>query len=196
MSNMRIRTGTLTEEDWGQLSDSLLLYGDCDIRFMFNTKFIEDLRSEVQVMKEKHGLDMLIVDYIQLLQTKQRFDKDYQRIGYISKALKDMSTELNISVIALAQVGRSTEGEMPTLSELRGSGDLEQDADNVIFMHRPEDSGDKWIHPNHKSLFDTFRSMGSQYIVLSIAKQRQGETCLIPCLFTPRSMSFSGVKED
>lgn len=196
VSNMRIRTGTLTEEDWGQLTDSLMLYGDCDIRFMFNTKFIEDLRSEVQVMKEKHGLDMLIVDYIQLLQTKQRFDKDYQRIGYISKALKDMSTELNISVIALAQVGRSTEGEMPTLSELRGSGDLEQDADNVIFMHRPEDSGDKWIHPNHKSLFDTFRSMGSQYIVLSIAKQRQGETCLIPCLFTPRSMSFSGVKED
>lgn len=193
VSNMRMRTGNLSDNDWDQLTDSMLLYGNHDVRFLFNTKYIEDLKAEAQAMKDTNGLDMLIVDYIQLMQSKQRFEKDYQRIGYISKMLKDMSTELNIAVIALAQVGRSTEGSMPTLSELRGSGDLEQDADNVIFLHRPEDADDKWVKPSEKGMFGAIRSMKCQYIVMSIAKQRQGETGIISCVFNPAAMSFDNI---
>jgi replicative DNA helicase len=196
VSNMRMRTGELTDDDWGQLSDSLMLYGNHDIRFMFSTKYIEDLKMEAEAMKETDGLDMLIVDYIQLMQTRQRFDKDYQRIGFISKTLKDLSTELNISVIALAQVGRSTDGSMPMLSELRGSGDLEQDADNVIFIHRPEDAQDKWVRPSDRGIFDALRSMKCQYLVLNVAKQRQGETGAAACIFDPRAMSFTEVKRE
>ena len=196
VSNMRMRTGELTENDWEQLTDSMLLYGNHDIRFMFSTKYIEDLRAEVEGMKDRDGLDMLIVDYVQLLQTKQRFDKDYQRIGFISKALKDMSTELNIAVIALAQVGRSTEGDMPSLSELRGSGDLEQDADNVLFIHRPEDADDRWVKPSERGVFGAIQSMKCQYIVLNIAKQRQGETGPVTCMFNPRAMSFEPIGKE
>lgn len=193
ISNMKMRNGDLNENDWNQIVDSMMLYGNRDIRFMFSTKYIEDLKAEVQAMKDADGLDMLIVDYIQLMQSKQRFEKDYQRIGYISKMLKDMSTELNIAVIALAQVGRSTEGSMPTLSELRGSGDLEQDADNVIFLHRPEDASDKWVRPSEKGVFDAIASMKCQYLVLSIAKQRQGETGVVSCVFNPAAMSFDNI---
>lgn len=193
VSNMRMRTGELSDQDWGQLTDSMLLYGKHDVRFLFSTKYIEDLRAEAQVMKEANGLDMLIVDYIQLMQSKQRFEKDYQRIGYISKMLKDMSTELNIAVIALAQVGRSTEGSMPTLSELRGSGDLEQDADNVIFLHRPESADDRWVRPSERGVFDAIASMKCQYIVMSIAKQRQGETGILSCVFNPAAMRFDNI---
>lgn len=193
VSNMRMRTGELTERDWEELSESANLYNKHDIRFLFDIKNIEDLVSEVQRIKDTHGLDMLIVDYIQLLQSKQKFDKDYQRIGYISKSLKDLSTELNIAVIGLAQVGRSTDGSMPGLSELRGSGDLEQDADNVIFMHRPESPEDKWVKPADKGIFNAVRMMKNQYIVLNIAKQRQGETCAMSCIFNPASMTFTGV---
>lgn len=196
VSNMRMRTGDLTDKDWEQLTDSMTLYGNHDIRFMFSTKYIEDLRAEVEAMKVQDGLDMLIVDYVQLLQSKQRFDKDYQRIGFISKALKDMSTELDIAVIALAQVGRSTEGDMPTLSELRGSGDLEQDADNVLFMHRPDDADDKWVKPSERSIFGTIKSMKCQYIVLNIAKQRQGEIGPVTCIFNPRAMSFEPIGKE
>lgn len=196
VSNMRMRTGELTENDWEQLTDSMMLYSDHDIRFMFSTKYIEDLRAEVEAMKDRDGLDMLIVDYVQLLQTKQRFDKDYQRIGFISKALKDMSTELNIAVIALAQVGRSTEGDMPSLSELRGSGDLEQDADNVLFIHRPEDADDRWVKPSERGVFGAIQSMKCQYIVLNIAKQRQGETGPVTCMFNPRAMSFEPIGKE
>ena len=196
VSNMRMRTGELTDDDWGQLSDSLMLYGNHDIRFMFSTKYIEDLKAEAEAMKEKNGLDMLIVDYIQLMQSRQRFDKDYQRIGHISKTLKDLSTDLNIAVIALAQVGRSTDGSMPMLSELRGSGDLEQDADNVIFMHRPDDAQDKWVRPSDRGVFEAIHSMKCQYLVLNVAKQRQGETGAVACIFDPRAMSFTEVKHE
>jgi replicative DNA helicase len=196
VSNMRMRTGDLSEKDWEQLTDSMMLYSNHDIRFMFSTKYIEDLRAEVEAMKEQDGLDMLIVDYVQLLQTKQRFDKDYQRIGFISKALKDMSTELNIAVIALAQVGRSTEGDMPSLSELRGSGDLEQDADNVLFLHRPEEADDRWVKPSERGVFDAIQSMKCQYIVMNVAKQRQGETGPVTCMFNPRAMLFEPIGKE
>lgn len=196
VSNMRMRTGNLSKKDWEQLTDSMMLYGGHDIRFMFTTRYIEDLRAEVEAMKEADGLDMLIVDYVQLLQTKQRFDKDYQRIGYISKALKDMSTELNIAVIALAQVGRSSDGDMPTLSELRGSGDLEQDADNVLFLHRPEDSDDRWVPRSDAGVFDAIKSMKCQYIVMNIAKQRQGETGALKCMFNPGAMLFEAIGKE
>lgn len=192
--NVKIRSGELSDQDWKQIGDSMLLYGKHDVRFLFATKYIEDLKAEAQAMKDTDGLDMLIVDYLQLMQSRQRFEKDYQRIGYISKLLKDMSVDLNIAVIALAQVGRSTEGSMPTLSELRGSGDLEQDADNVIFLHRPEDADDRWVRPSERSLFDTIASMKCQYIVMSVAKQRQGETSVISCVFNPGNMSFDTIK--
>ena len=193
VSSIRLRGGDLTDGDWGQLSDSMLLYNNCDIRFLFTVKAVEDLRREVQSMTESGGLDMLVVDYLQLLQSRQRFDKDYMRVGYVSKALKDISVDFNIAVIALAQVGRSTEGSMPTLAELRGSGDIEQDADNVIFMHRPEDAGDKWVRPDDRSLYQTLETMGGQYIVLNIAKHRQGETCAVPVVFYPAEMRFTGI---
>lgn len=193
VSNMRMRTGALSEQDWLELSESASMYNDCDIGFLFDVKYIEDLVAEAQAMKENGGLDMLIVDYIQLLMTKQKTDKDYVRIGIISKALKDLSTELNIAVIALAQVGRNADNSMPALSELRGSGDLEQDADNVIFIHRPESPDDKWVKPDDRGVYNAVRMMKNQYIVLNVAKQRQGETGAVSCIFNPSAMTYSGV---
>jgi len=151
------------------------------------------LRIEVQQMVDGEGLDMLVVDYVQLLQTVKKFEKDYLRVGYISKMLKDMTIDFNISIIALAQVGRASEGDMPTMAELRGSSDLEQDADNIIFLHRPDDANDKFVHPDDRSLLDTLETMKKQYIVLSIAKQRQGETAVVPTVFAPGQMTFTGI---
>ena len=158
---------------------------------MFSTRFIEDLRMEVQNKVDRGKLDLLVVDYLQLLQSKQRFEKDYQRIAYVSKMLKDMTTDLNIAIIALAQVGRSSDGSMPTLSELRGSGDIEQDADNVIFMHKPESSNDRFVHPDHRGVPEALAQKGMNYIALNVAKQRQGETGTIAVVFHPARMQFT-----
>lgn len=190
----KLRKGQLDPDDWVQIAHAVSLFNNANISFMFTAKFVEDLRMEVQKKIDTDGLDMLVVDYVQLLQTRQKFDKDYQRIGYISKMLKDMTVDFGISIIGLAQVNRSSENTMPTLAELRGSGDLEQDADNVIFMHRPKDVNDTCIFPQDKQLFESLKGSGNQYMMLKVAKQRQGETGMIATIFNPTRMRFTAIQ--
>lgn len=189
----RLRTGQLDPCDWAQLSEAMEHYSGMNISFMFSARDVEDLRMEVQKKVDSEGLDMLVIDYLQLLQTRRKFEKDYLRVGYISKAIKDMTTDFNIPIIALAQVGRSSARSMPGLSELRGSGDIEQDADNVIFMHRPEDPGDDSIIPGDRDMLQALEDQGKQYIVLEIAKQRQGETGRTAVVFDPAHMQYTSI---
>lgn len=189
VNGMHTRTGDLSEEEWAELTESLMLYSKEDVRFLFKSRYIEDLYQEVQTMKET-GLDMLVVDYTQLLQSRSKFQNEYQRIGHVSKLLKDMSVDFNIAVVALAQVGRSAENSAPTLSELRGSGDLEQDADNVIFIHRPTSADDVMVRDEDRGLFNIAEKNGARYIALIVAKQRQGETGFTNVLFWPEKMQY------
>lgn len=196
-AGIKLRAGRVDNSDWDDLADTLQQYAAYDnAAFTFRLRYIEDLRAVVESEASGKGLDVLIVDYTQLMQTRQRFEQEYQRIGYISKQLKDISTDCNVAVLALAQVGRSADGDMPTMAELRGSGDLEQDADNIIFMHRPKDASDKWINPNDRQAFEGWGMQGLQYICLHIAKQRQGETQQTNLLFNPSHMTYSGITRD
>ena len=192
----KLRTGQLDQDDWIQLAQALNLYGQENISFIFTAKYIEDLRMEVQRQVDSGNMDMLVLDYIQQMQTKQRIDKDYLRIAYISKMLKDMSTDFNISVVGLAQVGRQADASMPTLAELRGSGDLEQDADNVIFLHRPSEATDKYVHPQDRELFATMKQNGLQYIAINVAKQRQGEIGTLAVAFNPGRMRYTMIERE
>lgn len=190
VENSKLRTGDLNPDDWKQISEAMSLYAPLNVSFMFSTRYVEDLRMEVQKKADAGELDMLVVDYVQLLQTKQKFKDDYMRIAYVSKALKDMTTDFNIAILGLAQVGRSAKGTMPTLSELRGSGDLEQDADNVIFLHRPEKADDDFVDPKDRNVFEELKKHGMRYMVISIAKQRQGQTGDVTVAFEPARMRF------
>ncbi len=192
VDNNKMRKGDVSDDEWGYLVDAMLQYGTFPISFMFSTRYIEDLRMEVQKKIDTEGLDLLIVDYVQLMQTKRKFEKDYMRIAYVSKMLKDMTVDLNLAIIGLAQVGREADGDMPTMADLRGSGDLEQDADNIIFMHRPKDSKDKSVNPEDAALIDSLPE-DKQYIVLHLAKQRQGETARFALIFTPKTMLYQVV---
>lgn len=190
--NQALRKGDFTDAEWDQISDALNWYGSLPMEFMFSTRYIEDLRMEVQKKVDTTGLDLLVVDYMQLLQSKQKFNKDFERIAYVSKTLKDMTVDLNIAIIALAQVGRAAQGDMPTMAELRGSGDIEQDADNIIFMHRPE-IGDQYIDPRDKDAIAGYEMQGLRYIALNLAKQRQGDTGTIHLIFDPARMFFTEI---
>ena len=196
IDSAKLRTGNLEMNDWEQITDAMTLQANLPVSFMFTTRFIEDLRMEVQKKVDAGELDMLIVDYVQLMQTKQKFDKDYLRIAYVSKMLKDMTTDYNIAILGLAQVGRASEGTMPTLAELRGSGDLEQDADNVLFLHRPDDPMDKYVNPADQALFAIAQQNGQQYIVINVAKQRQGQTGAAAVIFDPARMRFTGIERE
>lgn len=192
----KLRTGQLDPCDWTQLSEAMEHYSSMNVSFMFTARNVEDLRMEVQKKVDSKGLDMLVIDYLQLLQTRKKFEKDYLRVGYISKAIKDMTTDFNIPIIALAQVGRSSAGTMPNLSELRGSGDIEQDADNVIFMHRPDNPSDESILPGDADMLKTLEEKDLQYIVLEIAKQRQGQTGRTAAVFDPAHMRYTSIARE
>lgn len=195
VDQMRMRTGEIQDADWDDITEALEHFGAQPIDFLFTTRNVEDLRMEVQKRVDSDGLDVLVVDYMQLLQTRERFEKDYLRVGYVSKTLKDMTVDYNIAVVALAQVGRSSDGDMPTLAELRGSGDIEQDADNVIFMHRPKPD-EKYVDPSDRDLIHGLEMQKMRYIALDIAKQRQGETMTTSVIFDPARMRFTGIARE
>jgi replicative DNA helicase len=96
-------------------------------------------------LKAERGLDLLIVDYLQLVTGHGRFENRNQEVSYISRGLKSIAKELKVPVVALSQLSRAAEvgkGREPQLSDLRDSGSIEQDADVVIFIHRPAPSED------------------------------------------------------
>ena len=194
IDGMRIRTGDLHESEWPLLGDAMAELSALPIEFMFTVRTVEDLRQECVRLKEQSGLDVLVVDYLQLMDSAGSFEKEYLRIGKISHALQALAHDLNIVVLALAQVGRSAQNAMPTLAELRGSGDMEQDADGVIFLHRPENAQDRTVHPLDKSRFDEFKLMGYEYISIHIAKQRNACTGYINILFEPSKMRYYAIE--
>ena len=194
VDGMRMRTGKLYDGEWPLLGDAMAELADLPIDFMFAVRTVEDLRQECMRLKEQSGLDVLVVDYLQLMDSAGSFEKEYLRIGKISHALQALAHDLNIVVLALAQVGRSAQSAMPTLAELRGSGDMEQDADGVIFLHRPENAQDRTVHPLDKSRFDEFKLMGYEYISIHIAKQRNACTGYINILFEPAKMRYYAIE--
>ena len=193
VDGMRMRTGKLYDGEWPLLGDAMAELSALPIEFMFTVRTVEDLRQECMRLKEQGGLDVLVVDYLQLMDSAGSFEKEYLRIGKISHALQALAHDLNIVVLALAQVGRSAQNAMPTLAELRGSGDMEQDADGVIFLHRPENAQDRTVNPMDKSRFDEFKAMGYEYISIHIAKQRNACTGYINILFEPAKMRYYAI---
>ncbi|MEG0901894.1 MAG: DnaB-like helicase C-terminal domain-containing protein, partial [Clostridia bacterium] len=174
------------------ISDATNEFSALPLSFTFRTRTVEELRMVVQHEKDTVGLDVLFVDYLQLMDTKQRADNEAQRLGKISGALKDIALDLDVAVVAMAQVKR-TEGRvamMPILSDLKGSGDLEQDSDNVIFLHHPESRDDPSVMPADRDGFDGYEGAGMQYIALNVAKQRQGNTGTFGVAFDPSRMRY------
>ena len=190
VDGMRLRKGELNEDDWGRLAESMSVMADMPISFMFTVRTVEDLRMEVQRKAERGELDMLMVDYLQLMDTQRRFREEHLRVGYISKALKDIATDFNIPVIALAQVNRDTDGQMPTLKSLKASGDIEQDADGVIFLHRPSDAQDAYVDPRDREYFPIYEQQGYTYLCVCVAKQRQGVVGRASVLFDSAHMRY------
>lgn len=193
VDGMKLRRAKLEVDEWERIGDAINELSSLKLAFTFRTRTVEELRMVVQREKDTVGLDVMFVDYLQLMGTKQRADTEALRLGKISGALKDIALDLDIAVVAMAQVKRQegTIARMPILSELKGSGDLEQDADNVIFLHHPEVPDDPSIMPKDRDNFAAYESNGLQYIAVNVAKQRQGNTGTFGVSFDPAHMRYS-----
>ena len=193
VDGQRIRKARLEEEDWMKMADALGPTSTMPIEFLFTVRTVDELRAEVQRKVNRGEIDMLVVDYLQLMDAAQKFKEDRLRVGYISKALKDIATDFRMPVIALAQVKRYAGGaraKMPTLEDLKDSGSIEQDADNVIFLHNPYDEEDEFVDPRDKEYFKGYVNQGYTYQCLGVAKQRQGVTGVCCILFDKRKMRY------
>jgi replicative DNA helicase len=138
----RFRGGFLGEQDYARLVDAFGRLHDAKV-------FIDDsaglgvleMRAKARRLKLEHGLDMLVVDYLQLMQGRGRFDNRQQELAAISRSIKILAKELDVPILALSQLSRAPEtrgDHRPQLSDLRESGALEQDADVVLFIFREE----------------------------------------------------------
>jgi replicative DNA helicase len=168
-----MRKGTMREEDWtrlartmGDVSDAPLFIDDSP-----NMSLME-IRAKCRRLKQKHGLKLVIVDYLQLMTSGKRVESRQQEVSEFSRALKLLAKELEVPVIALSQLNRGPEqrtDKKPQMSDLRESGSIEQDADMVILLHR-EDMYEK----------ESPRAGEADFIV---AKHRNGPTDTITVAF-------------
>jgi replicative DNA helicase len=180
VDNQKINTGYLSKDELNSLINSLELLASKNIFVddAANPSLLE-MRSKARRLKAEHGLDLLIIDYLQLM-SLGRFENRNLEIGAISRALKGLAKELEVPVIALSQLSRAPEARShhrPQLSDLRESGNLEQDADVVSFIYREE-----LYNPDDPSL--------EGEATLIIAKQRNGPVGDVPLVFLKQFTTF------
>ena len=162
----KIRTGKLTDDDWPRLTNAVALLSEANI-FIDDTPALSpiDIRARARRLKREKGLDLIVIDYMQLMQLPNSSENRATELSEISRSLKALARELDVPVVALSQLNRSLENRTdrrPIMSDLRESGAIEQDADLIAFIYRDEqyneDSPDK----------------GTAEII--VAKQRNGPT--------------------
>jgi replicative DNA helicase len=180
----------MTDGERERIVDAIPQMASAPMSFTFTISTIEALRAEAQYRIDREGVDMLIVDYMQQMRTVEKFSSEHLRITHISRILKEMALEFHIPVIALSQIRRLEARRMPRLEDLKESGSIEQDADGVIIMHRPETTDDPSILPTDQALFMELVKGKKQLIIIDVAKQRQGQIGKIRLIFEPSYMRF------
>lgn len=183
-----VRTGRLPEDDWKKLSIAAGRLTNANM-FIDDTASlgILELRAKARRLKAERNVGMIVVDYLQLMQGPKGSESREKEISAISRSLKALAKELNIPVVALSQLSRAVESrndKRPILSDLRESGAIEQDADVVAFVHRPE----MYIDPNSEEAAEV---AGMADII--VGKQRNGPIDDVKLAFVHRYARFENL---
>lgn len=183
LDQQKLRTGRLQEEDWATLVGAVGPLAEAPI-YLDDTPAItvREVRAKCRRLKAEKGLAMIIIDYLQLMSGNGRTESRQQEVSAISRSLKALARELNVPIIALSQLSRSSEqtaDKKPSLSHLRESGSLEQDADIVMFIHR-----DEYYNPDSEQ-------KGIAEII--IAKHRNGATGTVELSFRKEVVKFGNL---
>jgi replicative DNA helicase len=188
----RFRNGFLSRPEWSQVAKSLGTLADAKI-FLDDTPGITVLEMRAKARRlaaEQKKLDLIIVDYLQLMSgSSRRVESRQQEVSQISRELKGLAKELNVPLVALSQLSRAPESRSdhrPQLADLRESGALEQDADVVAFIYRAE----QYKTPEER---DSLPEDQKNVAELIVAKQRNGPTGTVDLRFTPSSMRFDNL---
>jgi replicative DNA helicase len=194
VDSTRLRLGEHTEAEERRIMHALGVLAECDI-FIDDSPMLSvgELRGKVRRLQQEKGLDLLIIDYLQLMQGgDQRSDNRVQEISFISRSLKNLARELNVPIVALSQLSRAVESRkppIPMMSDLRESGSLEQDADVVMFIYREDyyTQRDDWQsqHPEQPG-----RSYPHGIAQVIVAKHRNGPVGTVDLRFHQKTAKF------
>jgi replicative DNA helicase len=170
IDSYNMRTGNLTGEDWNKLAEAAGALSECNI-LIDDTSGITVTGMKAKLRREKN-LGLVVIDYLQLMQSDRRSENRVQEVSEISRSLKLLAKEIGVPVITCAQLSRAPEsraGNIPQLSDLRDSGAIEQDADIVLFLYRPEYYKD--VGGDKKT-----EEIKQNYAEVIVAKNRHGST--------------------
>ena len=194
ISGEKVKSGKLTNEEWGQLTTRITRLQGAPI-YVDDTPGLSvfELRTKARRLVREHGVKMIMIDYLQLMTAAgMQFGSREQEVSTISRSLKGLAKELNIPIIALSQLNRGVEtrqgeGKRPQLADLRESGAIEQDADMVCFIHRPEYYK---IYEDEKG--NDLRGLAE----IIIAKHRSGSVGDVRLRFRGEFVRFQNMDED
>ncbi|WP_302622006.1 replicative DNA helicase [Paenibacillus sp. HGF5] len=176
----RMRTGYMRSEDWEKATQAVATLGNSNLFLDDSSSLtVMEIINKCRRLKEKFGLDMIVIDYLQLISGNGRTENRQQEVSEISRKLKQLARELNVPVIALSQLSRAVEqraDKRPMLSDLRESGSIEQDADIVSFLYRDDYYNQETEKPN--------------IIEIIIAKQRNGPVGTVELAFQKEYNKF------
>ena len=181
----KVRTGDLEDEDWAKISMGAVILADAPI-YVDDTPgiTISEVRAKCRKLKMEKGLDLIMIDYLQLMSGSGKTQSREQEISEISRGLKALAREMSAPVIALSQLSRACESRAdhrPMLSDLRESGAIEQDADVVMFLYR-----DEYYHPESEL---------KNQAELIIAKQRNGPTGTVNLVWIGQYTKFKNMAQ-
>ena len=176
----KVRQGNMTDDDWTKLTDHLADISKAQIYIDATAGIsVPEMRSKARRLQMEHGLDLIVIDYLQLMSATGRFGSRQEEVSSISRGLKSLAQELQVPVICASQLSRAATGRAdhrPVLSDIRDSGAIEQDEDVVMFVHR-----EKYYNP------DTEKGDVAELI---IAKQRNGPLGTVELLWVPEHTLF------
>jgi replicative DNA helicase len=194
VSLWKMRTGKLSDkqesDDFSRIGQAMGVLSETPIFIDDSASAnIMEIRTKARRLQMEHKLELLVIDYLQLMEGRSRFgDNRVQEVAEITRSLKGIARELNIPVLALSQLARAVEQShpaIPKLSHLRESGSIEQDADVVMFIYRK--AADRGY--NIEELSDTERHMAQIYV----AKHRNGPTGMVNMYFDEETVSFKNM---
>ncbi|MEO6196911.1 MAG: replicative DNA helicase [Dehalococcoidia bacterium] len=194
VDSTKLTFGVHSERDERKIMQALGVLGDLPIFFDDSASLtISDMRAKAKRLQLERGLDLIVVDYLQLMSSGLRNDNRVQEVSYITRALKQLARDLDVPVLACSQLSRASESRannMPLLSDLRESGSIEQDADVVMFIYREDKyvSREQWEKDHAGDAKRREYPLGITQII--VAKHRNGPTGTIHLRFQDKLARF------
>lgn len=138
INSRKIRNGDLQDNEINKIAQACIKVSNLKMNILTKVRTIQQIEIIARRMKNRNKLDLLIIDYLQLVRSNIKSQSREQEVADISRTLKLLSIELEIPIIALCQLNRNASKNEPTLADIRESGSIEQDADNVIFLYQED----------------------------------------------------------